>query len=36
MCRSDGFTSGATFRDGCNQEPECENPYTRQVTGLVL
>jgi len=34
--RSDGFTSGATFRDGCNQEAECENPYTRQVAGLVL
>ena len=25
--RTDGFTSGATFRDGCNQDPYCESPY---------
>jgi len=25
--RTDGFISGATFRDGCNQDPYCESPY---------
>jgi hypothetical protein len=25
--RTDGFTSGATFRDGCNQDPACTLPY---------
>merc|ERR1739838_1153039 len=26
--RTDGFTSGATFRDGCNQDPACTLPYS--------
>ena len=26
--RTDGFISGATFRDGCNQDPYCESPYS--------
>jgi len=25
--RTDEFTSGATFRDGCNRDPYCESPY---------
>ena len=25
--RKDGFTSGATFRDGCNEDPQCDSPY---------
>merc|ERR1711892_54822 len=26
--RTDGFVSGATFRDGCNEDPYCETPYS--------
>ena len=26
--RTDGFISGATFRDGCNEDPHCETPYS--------
>jgi len=26
--RTDGFISGATFRDGCNEDPFCEYPYS--------
>jgi len=25
--RKDGFTSGATFRDGCEEDPRCDSPY---------
>jgi len=25
--RTDGFVSGATFRDGCNEDPFCDKPY---------
>ena len=25
--RTDGFVSGATFRDGCNEDPYCDRPY---------
>lgn len=25
--RTDGFVSGATFRDGCNEDPYCDTPY---------
>jgi len=25
--RTDGFVSGATFRDGCNLDPFCDSPY---------
>jgi len=26
--RTDDFTSGATFRDGCNRDPYCVSPYS--------
>merc|ERR1712117_286245 len=26
--RTDGFVSGATFRDGCNEDPYCDSPYS--------
>lgn len=26
--RTDGFISGATFRDGCNEDPYCDSPYS--------
>jgi len=26
--RTDGFISGATFRDGCNEDQYCETPYS--------
>eukprot|EP00090_Calanus_glacialis_P014339 TRINITY_DN2312_c0_g1_i2.p1 TRINITY_DN2312_c0_g1~~TRINITY_DN2312_c0_g1_i2.p1 ORF type:complete len:330 (-),score=69.34 TRINITY_DN2312_c0_g1_i2:58-1047(-) len=26
--RTDGFISGATFRDGCNEDPYCDTPYS--------
>jgi len=26
--RTDGFVSGATFRDGCNEDPYCDRPYS--------
>ena len=26
--RTDGFVSGATFRDGCNEDPFCDRPYS--------
>jgi len=26
--RTDGFISGATFRDGCNKDPYCDLPYS--------
>ena len=27
--RTDGFISGATFRDGCTADPVCETPYAQ-------
>jgi len=27
--RTDGFVSGATFRDGCNEDPYCDTPYSQ-------
>ena len=29
--RTDGFTSGATFQDGCRRDPPCLSPYTAHV-----
>ena len=29
--RTDGFSSGATFRDGCQPDPQCLNPFQLQV-----
>ena len=29
--RTDGFSSGATFRDGCQPDPQCLKPFQLQV-----